>query len=331
MAFANSQISDVIATTIQRRSGKLADNVTNNNALLFKLKMRGRVQSFSGGNVILEEIMYNDAATNNVNSYSGAEVINTGANSPISAFQFPIAQYAGAVSVTGLEILQNSGKEQIIDLLEGRVQLTEAQLMSRIDADLYGDGTGNGGKNITGLAIHIADSPTTGVIGGVDRAIWTFARNGTFDATTDGGAPADVTNIQRYMNLVSTARVRGKNRPDLIIADGNYYNHYLGSLQARQFITDETMAGAGFTSLKYFGAGNAADVVLGGGIGGTIAANRMYFINTEYQKFRPHSARNFVVIGGERQPVNQDMVVKLIGFAGQLTTCGPQFSAVLKD
>lgn len=71
MAFANSAISDIIATTIQSRSGELADNVTNNNALLQRLKKRGNVRPFNGGNVILEELMYNDPNTNNTNSYSG--------------------------------------------------------------------------------------------------------------------------------------------------------------------------------------------------------------------------------------------------------------------
>jgi hypothetical protein len=55
MAFANSSISDIIATNIQSRTGELADNVTNNNALLRRLKSRGNVKTFSGGNVILEE------------------------------------------------------------------------------------------------------------------------------------------------------------------------------------------------------------------------------------------------------------------------------------
>jgi hypothetical protein len=68
MAFANSSVSDIIATTIQSRSGELADNVTNNNPLLLKLKSKGNVRPFSGGNVILEEIMYNDTSTNNTNS-----------------------------------------------------------------------------------------------------------------------------------------------------------------------------------------------------------------------------------------------------------------------
>ena len=52
MAFANDTITDIIATTIQNRSGKLADNLTNNNALLRVLRKKGNVRPFSGGNVI---------------------------------------------------------------------------------------------------------------------------------------------------------------------------------------------------------------------------------------------------------------------------------------
>lgn len=114
MAFANSTITDIIATTIQSRSGELADNVMNNNALLRRLKERGNVRPFSGGNVILEELMYTDPNTQNVNSYSGYEVINIAPNSPISAAQYNIQQYAAAVSMSGLEMLQNrSGRAHV--------------------------------------------------------------------------------------------------------------------------------------------------------------------------------------------------------------------------
>ena len=99
MAFANSTVTDIIATTIQSRSGELADNLTNNVALLRRLKSRGNVRPFSGGNVILEEIMYNDTTTNNANSYSGYELINVSPDSPISAAQYSITQYADAVTM----------------------------------------------------------------------------------------------------------------------------------------------------------------------------------------------------------------------------------------
>jgi hypothetical protein len=52
MAFANSAVTDIIATTIQQRSGELSDNLTNNNALLKRLKARGNVRPVSGGSVI---------------------------------------------------------------------------------------------------------------------------------------------------------------------------------------------------------------------------------------------------------------------------------------
>ena len=329
MAFANSSVSDIIATTIQSRSGELADNVTNNNPLLLKLKSKGNVRPFSGGNVILEEIMYNDSSTNNTNSYSGFETLNISPNSPISAAQFSIAQYASAVTISGLEMLQNSGKEAIIDLLEGRIKVAEAQLSNRINLDLYGNGTGNGGKNLTGLAAAVADSPSSGTYGGINRATWSFWQNQAFSGVTNGGAAVSAANIQSYMTQLAIKLVRGTDKADLIVADNNYYNLYVNSLQAIQRVTDPEMAGSGFASLKFYGGGTSADVVLGGGIGNQEPANHMYFLNTDYIFFRPHKDRNFVPIGGERQSVNQDAIVKLIGWAGNLTTSGAQFNGVL--
>ena len=329
MAFANSTVSDIIATTIQSRSGKLADNVTNNNAVLDRLRKRGNVRPFSGGNVILEEIMYNDSNTNNTNSYSGYETLNISPNSPISAAQFSIAQYASAVTISGLEMLQNSSKEAIIDLLEGRVQVAEAQLMNRIQGDIYLNGTGNGGKNLTGLAAAVADSPSTGTYGGINRATWSFWRNQSFSGVTDGGAAVSAANIQSYMTQLAIKLVRGNDKADLIVADNNYYSLYVNSLQAIQRVTNAEEGAGGFATLKFYGGGTSADVVLGGGIGNQEPANHMYFLNTNYIFFRPHADRNFTPIGGERQSVNQDAVVKLIGWAGNLTSSGPQFSGVL--
>jgi len=331
MAFANSSISDIIATNIQSRTGELADNVTNNNALLRRLKERGNVKTFSGGNVILQEIMYNDSTTNNTNSYSGYEVLNVSQNSPISAAQFSITQYASAVSISGLEMIQNSGKEAIIDLLDGRMNVAEAQLANRISGDIYLDGTGNSGKNITGLGAAIPDAPTTGTYGGINRATFTFWQSVAYSGVTNGGSAVSASNIQAYMDALAVQLIRGTDKPDLIVCDNNYYKLYLQSLQSIQRISDggNSAVGAGFASLKYYGAGMASDVILDGGIGNDATANHMWFLNTKYMMFRPHADRNFVPIGGERQAVNQDAIVKLIGFAGNLTSSGPQFCGVL--
>lgn len=342
MAFANSSVTDIIATTIQNRSGELADNWTNNNAAMRRMRAKGNVRPFSGGNVILEEIGYDDPTTINVNSYSGYEILNISPNSPISAAQFSICQYAGAVSMSGLEMLQNSGKEQFIDLMEGRMKIAEGQLLNRLDYDFYQDGTGNSGKNLTGLALAVPDDPTTGTYGGISRVSFTFWRSQYYRGVTDGGVAVSPANIQAYMTTLGLRCVRGNNKPDLYIGDATYFGLYVNSLQAIQRVqttTGEGKAGAGFgPELSFFGGGMSATVVMGGGISGAVSptqstsgatAAHMWALNTDFINWRPHRDRNFVPIGGERQSVNQDAVVKLIGVAGNVTSSGPQFSGVL--
>jgi hypothetical protein len=314
MAFANSAITDIIATTIQSRSGELADNLTQNNAILQRLQQKGNVRPFSGGNVILEEIMYEDSTTNNANSYSGYEVLNIAPDSPISAAQFKIAQYADSVTMSGLEMLQNSSKEAIIDLLDGRMQVSEARLLNRISGDLYGDGTGNGGKNLDGLGAAVAASPTSGTYGGINRATWSFWQNQVTSGATSSST------ILAAMTNAAIKQIRGTDKADLIVAGNTLYSYYVGALQAIQRIAAEESGAAGFASLKFYGGGTSADVVLGGGYGAQETATYMYFLNTNYIFLRPHKERNFVPIGGERQAINQDAIVKLYGWAGNLTT-----------
>src|SRR5262245_60181222 len=179
MAFANPAISDIIATTIQSRTGQIADNVTDNNAVLTWLSKRGNIKPFSGGNVILQELSFRD--NGNAGYYSGYDLLPTAAQDVISAAEFAIKQVAVPVVISGLEQLQNAGKEQIIDLLEGRLQVAEASMANLIANGLYSDGTGSGGKQITGLAAAVPVNPATGTYGGIDRATWTFWRNQTLD------------------------------------------------------------------------------------------------------------------------------------------------------
>nr|WP_256732206.1 phage major capsid protein [Burkholderia pseudomallei] len=127
------------------------------------------------------------------------------------------------------------------------------------------------------------------------------------------------------MNRVYVQQVRGTDRPDLIIADNNYFRLYLESLQAIQRITSNEMGEAGFDSLKYM----SSDVVLDGGFGGGAPQNTMFFLNTDYIYFRPHTERNFAPIGDDRFAVNQDAMVKLVGFAGNMTVSNRRLQAVL--
>ena len=322
MAFANPNVTDVIATTIQSRTGKIADNVTKNNALLSRLRQRGNVRPFSGGNVILQELSF--AQNGNAGWYSGYDTLPVNAQDVISAAQFDIKQAAVPVTMSGLEMLQNAGKEQIIDLMEARIKVAESTMANLVAEGLYSNGTGSGGKQLTGLALAVSKTPATGAYGGIDPATFTFWQNKATDPTTATSA----TNIQSYMNAMWASLVRGSDRPDLIVADNLFWSFYMASLQNIQRFSDSDMAKLGFTTVKYMDA----DVVLDGGIGGYMPASAMYFLNTNYLFFRPHRERNFVALDpGKRYSVNQDAVVQILAFAGNLTCSGRQFQGILFD
>ena len=326
MAFPNSAISDIIATTIQSRTGKIADNVTKNNALLSRLKQRGNIKTFSGGNVILQELSFAENA--NAGYYSGYETLPVAAQDVISAAQYDIKQAACPVTISGLEQLQNAGKEQIIDLLEGRIAVAESTMANLIAAGLYSDGTGYGGKEISGLNLQVPINPATGSPGGIDRATWNFWRSKAFDFTTNGGAAVTSANIQTYMNKLWAQLVRGNDRPDLIIVDSVLWGLYMNSLQAIQRFTSSQDANLGFVTTKFMDA----DVVLDGGIGGFCPASTGFMLNTKYLFYRPHAQRDMVPLSpGKRYSVNQDAEVQILAWAGNLTSSGLQFQGRMND
>lgn len=319
MAFPN--VSDIIATTIESRTGQIADNVTDNNALLKKMGQRGNIKPFSGGSVIYEELSF--AENGNAGYYSGYDLLPVAAQDVISAAQFSIKQAAVPVVMSGLEMLQNAGKERIIDLIDARLDVAESSLANLLANGIYSDGTGSGGKQVTGLNAAVPLDPTTGTYGGIDRATWTFWRS-----QINNTSALTAATIQGALNTLWASLVRGSDRPDFLVSDNTIWALYMASLQAIQRFTSTDTAKLGFPSIKYMDA----DYVLDGGIGGNCPAGTLFMLNTKYIKWRPHSARNMVPLSpNKRYAINQDAEVQIIGWAGNLTTSGAQFQGRLDN
>ena len=53
---ASPNLSEIVTTTLRKRSKKLADNVTNHNALLRRLNERGNIDLADGGRTIIQEL-----------------------------------------------------------------------------------------------------------------------------------------------------------------------------------------------------------------------------------------------------------------------------------
>jgi hypothetical protein len=321
MAFAN--YSDIVATTIQQRSRKIADNVTQNNAILAKMSAGGNIKTFGGGSSILEEISF--AQNGNAGWYSGYDLLPVAAQDVISAAEYDIKQLACPVIMSGLEGLQNSGREQMIDLMESRLSVAEATMANMMSQGMYGDGSAAGGRSIVGLDAAVSTTPNTGTYGGINRANWNFWRN-KYTSVAGPLASATAVALLGAMNTMWASLVRGSDRPNLMIMDSLFWSAYTGALQSQQRFSDPKMAEFGFPSIKFMDC----DVVLDGGIGGYATARTCYFLNTKYLKHRPHRDRNMVPLAPNRRyAINQDAEVQILAWAGNMTCSGAQFQGRL--
>src|SRR5260221_4509564 len=341
MAFPN--LSEIVTTTLRNRTGELADNMSRNNAALLRLTRRGNLKTFSGGRTIVQELNY--ANTQPFQWYSGYQVLNVSPSQVFSAAEYPIRQAAVAVSISGLEDLQNSGEEAIIDLLESRIINAEDTFMNGLSQGIYGDGSVT--NSVGGLQLLVANTPTSGVVGGIDRSQWSFWQNQSWSAATNGNTTLSSATILKQMDALWVTLIRGRDSPDLIIADNNTYRYYLNALQSIQRVgavgAAPDMDEAGFQSLKYI----TSDVVLDGGFQGVSTdplppqlssstsavggapGSTMYFLNTKYIHWRPHARRNMVPLDPDRFSINQDAMIRLIGWAGNMTLSNAFLQGVL--
>lgn len=312
---ADLNIGEIAATTLRNRSGELADNITNHNALLSRLMEKGNgYKSANGGRVITEELMY--AENTNAKWYDGYDTWTINPDDSLDAAEFDWKQLGGFATFSGLDEIRNSGKHAVINLVKARIKVLEQTLKNKAATAVYADGTGSSGKEFGGLQLLVADDPTAvGSVGGIAQNTNAFWRN-----QVSAAASTTSSNIQSRMNTMQLQLVRGTDKPDLVLADSTMYTHYEESLQGIHRVASSKMADAGFESLKYKGA----DVVYDD----QCPANHMYFLNTNYLCLRCHPDRKFKP-GDARKIQNADYDVVPVFMAGNLTVSNRSLQGVI--
>ena len=307
MASPNSTYTEIVTTTLANYSKTMADNITNNNALLRAIQEKGN-KVVAGGRTIVQELEY---ATNSTTKwYSGYEVLDTSTSNVFTAAEFNYKQLAGNVVISGLEQVENSGKEAIFNLLKSRVKNLEKSLKNTMATALYADGTGTSGKELGGLQLLVPGT-VGNTVGGINSTTYSFWQNQVYDFSAQSPAVvASATTIQSAMNTLWLSCIRGADKPDCIVSDSTYFQFYWASLQTNQRFTSDDKASAGFMNLMFMDAPVYYD--------DQCPTTSMYMLNTDYLFLRPASGREFEPLG-EKASVNQDAMVLPVVWAGNMT------------
>jgi hypothetical protein len=317
----------ILSMSLEERSPSYQDLVSNNNALLAVLRRKGLWQTYSG-----PKIRQTLQIAKQVSQwYSGYDQLLNPAIDLFNDAYWDPKMVVVPIILSMQEILNNQGKNQLMDVYDSYISAAERSLEDTMDAAIYSDGTANGGKQLTGLATAIPIVNTSGIYGGIDR-VNTIWQTKTYDANsmaTAIGTQVSSTTIRPLLNVVMTKQSRGRDHADLLIMSPEHYAAYDAATVAIQRQTNDTSTGKlGFSSLEYIGGGKRAEIVLDGGIGSNMPANTTFGIDTDSLRLRYHPSRNFdKVFEGEGQmPIDKDAVAQFIGWMGELTMTNPMFN-----
>jgi len=327
-----AQYQQILSMAVEDRSSGYQDLVSNNNALLAVMRRKGLWQTYSGPKIRQTLQIGKQSAQ----WYSGYDQLLNPAIDLFNDAYYDPKMVVIPIILSMQEILNNEGDSQLEDVYEAYLAAAEKALEDAMDAGIYSDGSANGNKQITGLAVAVPVLNTTGVYGGIDRGSAVIWRTGAYDANSFLAGSTQVTSatIRPMLNYIMTQRSRGRDYADLLLMSPEHYAAYDAATVAIQHQTNSTSLGKlGFTALEYIGGGKRAEIVLDGGIGSNMPANTTFGLDTSSLRLRYHPNRNFDKLfeGDGQMPIDKDAVAQFIGWMGELTMTNPLFNWRLFD
>lgn len=269
---ANPQVQGQLVTaTLQNMNNKAIDNISNNNALFYKMKKNGTFKSESGGEPFREKILY--AENTNTAWQDPYSQFNTDAQDYLTYADFQQKAILSAIPFYDRDITTNQSKEKLIDLVKSGVDSTIISLTNTLSTSLYSDGTD--ANELEGLQLLISKTPTTGTVGGISRDSYTFWRNQVYDFSSESVNPSSTTIQAAMTTLYLRCLVQGPAyAPDTIVTDQVFWQYYNTSLTTIQRTMSSELAQAGFETLKFRNADVAYDP--------NCPASTMYFLNSRF-------------------------------------------------
>lgn len=234
-------------------------------------------KSFDGGTTINGAIDY--ALNTTVSSYTDTDTISTTRIDVFDEYQFNWKEYAGNVVMSYLEEAKNQGSARKFNLLEGKLENLNKSLQKQLNDDMFGDGTGNNSKAIGGLALLVSATPTTGSVGGINRATFSFWRN---QQASGAKTTTQFDNLRASMRSIYNLCSAGidDTQPSFALTDRTTFEGYEGLLVANERYTDKKAGDAGFkNSVLTF-----KDIMIAYDKSPSLTAGSLYFLNTKYLK-----------------------------------------------
>lgn len=302
---ADPNIGQLTASTWEKVKGKPEDNIFTSQWLLAALKEAGGIVSEGGGSQIEESLEYAENTT--FKSYSDLEVLDTTRVDVFDAARFAWKELGGTIVYSNLEQKRNQGAEQKFALIASKINNAKMSHDATWNRQAYGDGTGNGSKDFTGLDALVPAAPTSGTVGGINRATFSFWRS---QQVTDGGSSYSTLRASMRTLYNSCSRGAYAEHPTHAVASQSIFEAYEGTLTSNERFTSKEAGEGGFKNevLKFKGLKIAYDEDFQD-------SDELVMFNVKNLKFRT-PAGGWKQVFPEVEPANQTATVVRIATVG---------------
>lgn len=303
VGFQNANFNDIVTSAFRNHKSKFQEVIMDNNLLYGMLGEKGFIREEDGGYEIIEPLMFNVSTA--VGSFAPYDVLDTSPQDTLTAAKFDWKYVHVPVSIDGPTKFKNGGKSRIIDLVAAKIKQAELSIDYYMDVVLFGDGTNNGSKDVTGLGLAVEEGTAWSTYGDIDSNAYTQWRN-----QWTGAVGSFATNGLDKMRSIYNSCTSGSKKPDLIVTTQAIFEYYEKTVTNIYRSMDLKKADLGYLNLMFKETPMIFD--------DNVPSGYMYFLNSEFIRLVFGKGKNMTLTPFQR-PENMDAEIASMFMYLQMT------------
>jgi len=283
MQLRSEYVDNLVTTTWYDQRDQLFSDIWGITPLLDLLNEKGNIKSRLPVGRYFEIPIGYAKADQNQKWFGRGDTFGTQEKELWTTLQYVPKNFGDSIVRMWDDERKNKGKAQIMDYAKNLVDNHMMTQEETLQTALW-DASGSDALALTGLPRYINSTPTTGVVGGIDRSKNPYMQNQATDYGAGYGTiDADlITAMTTMFNDCSKKKGKGRKSPDIILTTQSLYEQYeeearaLGQIQMGD-ANGSRRADLGFGGLSFKGAELYWDP--------ECTADAMYFLNSSTMEF----------------------------------------------
>lgn len=316
-------LDNLYTTTWQNMKDDVADQIFDGSPFWFWMRQNDRLESVEGGRFLTEPVRY--AKSDAVQFISKGDSVALNDREFLTVATDDWRYMVDVIVRFGIDDQQNRGKNQILSLMQAKLDNSRDSMVDTLEGALFGL---QAGKAFNGLQNLVANDPTVGTLHGLLRTAGnaTWFRNQTFDGSA-GQLNYATDPIKVLNSAVNTcSKNLRQDSPDILVSSQAPFEQYWEQMVDTQLrIVNKTLGDAGFQNIEFRGI----PWVWSPQCLNTTTNRRVYLLNTRFLKFKYDPMMMFDMTEWKSIPTQVNDRAAQVILAGNLMTSRPRVSGVI--